>query len=345
MKRIIILTIFIMVNFYALSAQSVQTTASEAAQFYSQSEVIKEKAPKPRYWTNSLLTNINFLQTSYVNWAKGGNNNVALDVYVLANANYKRDEIFWNNKLQLDYGILYSEDKPILQKVKDRIMFESTWGKKITETLSSSAKFIFLNQFAKGYTYKAPSKADPTKKDWEDARILKSSIFSPADITLGLGAEWVPNAWLKMNFAPLTGGLKIVREESLRKGFGMERKKEFMDLEKYPKDLGTYYKSTRFQFGAMLTTDANLQINDNFTMSTQLILFSNYLLNPQNIRVNWVNRFMWKLAKFFSLNFQTDIIYDDTILVKTEEYPEGAKMLQFMESFKFGFTYSFSSKK
>ena len=79
--------------------------------------------------------------------------------------------------------------------------------------------------------------------------------------------------------------------------------------------------------------------------STQLMLFSNYLDHPQNIRVNWDNRFMWKVAKFFSLNLITNLIYDDKVLVVTEKYPEGHKAIQFYEALQFGFTYTFASKK
>ena len=43
-------------------------------------------------------------------------------------ANYAKGKMLWNNRLQLDYGFLYSADKPILQKSKDRIYLESKWG-------------------------------------------------------------------------------------------------------------------------------------------------------------------------------------------------------------------------
>lgn len=129
----------------------------------------------------------------------------------------------------------------------------------------------------------------------------------------------------------------------------MERKKEYRDLEAYPDNLGEYYKSARFEFGAQLKIDAKLKVNDNFAYSTQLVLFSDYLDKPQNVRVNWDNRIDWKIAKYFSLTLTTNLIYDDKVMVKTEKilekYPEGRKMVQFKESLAFGFSYTIASRK
>ena len=92
-----------------------------------------------------------------------------------------------------------------------------------------------------------------------------------------------------------------------------------------------------------------LAINDNFAYSTQLVLFSDYLDKPQNVRVNWDNRIDWKIAKYFSLTLTTNLIYDDKVMVKTdqilEKYPDGKKMIQFKESLAFGFSYTIASRK
>ena len=45
-------------------------------------------------------------------------------------ANYKKGDLFWNNRLQLDYGFVYASSKPILQKSDDRIYLESKFGYK-----------------------------------------------------------------------------------------------------------------------------------------------------------------------------------------------------------------------
>jgi len=248
--------------------RNAQSAAAAAARLLTQTEEVKTVAPKPNYWTNSLMTNLNFVQSSFTNWAKGGYNNYALSAYIDCNAKWKKGEMYWNNRLQLDYGFLYSADKPIIQKNKDRILFESTWGYKATKTLNYSAKFTFLSQFANGYNYPTPAVEEgeePSSKDWRNARVLKSSILSPGTVNLGLGIDWVPSKWLTVNMAPITGGFTIVGSERLRKNYGMERKKKYENAEEYPdaKDdksvyytTGNYYKPARFEFGAQLTADA-----------------------------------------------------------------------------------------
>lgn len=337
----------------AQTTNDAQKAAAEAAAAIAGAPKTETVAPKPKYWTNSLMTNINFIQSSYSNWAKGGYNNYTLSAYVDANAAYKKNDFSWNTRLQLDYGLLYSEDKPIVQKNKDRILLESTAGAKMTKSLSYSAKFTFLSQFADGYNYPVPAGVDdPGRQDWKNARVLKSSLFSPAVATLGLGFDWNPKKWLKVNFAPLTGGFTVVSEESLRNIYGMSRKKGYEDDELVPMEAGggliangDIFRAARFEFGAQLSMDAKLTINENFQAATQLILFSNYLKNPENIRVNWDNRFMWKVAKYFSVNLSTSLIYDDTVKIFNEEHPSGYRAIQFYEALQFGFTYTFATKK
>lgn len=356
MKKILLVLAASAIGIVAMGQNDVRDVAAQAAAALAEAPEATTPAPKPVYWTKSALTQINFVQSSFTNWAKGGNNNIAVSGYVDAKADYAKDDIVWKNRLQLDYGLLYSEDKPIIQKNKDRILLESTFGYKATKHLNYSATFTFLNQFNAGYVYKTPTKptdaADdwsPSKSDWRAARVLKSGAFSPANITLGLGIDWVPNEWLTVNFAPVTGGFTIVADKKLRANYGMDLKSghDASEAVKDSKGLlenGEIYRAARFEFGAQLKAEAKIKVNDNFEGSTQLILFSNYLEKPKNIRVNWDNRLMWKVAKFFSLNLTTSLIYDDLVLIVDDSHPNGRRAIQFNEALQFGFTYTFTSK-
>lgn len=351
MKRILTIALFL-AAFTALRAQDktdAQKAAAEAAAAYAGAPKTEVVAPKPVYWTNSLMTNINFIQSSYNNWAKGGYNNYSMSAYVDAVANYKKDGLIWNNRLQLDYGFIYSQDKPIFQKNKDRILLESTAGNQLTKSLSYTAKLTFLSQFTKGYSYPVPSVDKPKKQDWKDARVLKSDIFSPAVVSLGFGMDWTPAKWVKVNFAPITGGFTLVADKALRKTYGMDLKKGYEEEDILVEDgrlvNGDIFKGARFEFGAQLSIDAKATINENFTASTQFLAFANYLDNPQNIRINWDNRFMWKVARYFSVNLTTSLLYDDTVLITDDSHPDGHRAVQFYEALQFGFTYTFATKQ
>lgn len=339
MKRIVFASLAVLLFGGALHAQTdAQKAAAAAAAAISQTPETVQAPPKPVYWKYNLKTQLNFAQTSYTNWAKGGNDNVALTAFVDAAANYAKDNVTWNNHLQLDYGFLYSSDKPILQKSKDRMLLESTFGMKATSTLNYAAKFTFINQFNRGYTYGTPSGEDPTKEDWLNARTLKSGFLSPGIATLGFGLDWVPSKALTLNFSPLTGGFTIVTIEELRKNNGMQLRKKY---ENEANPVGSMYRPMRFDLGAQLTVDFKLKVNDNFDAQTHLILFSNYLNEPLKPRINWDNMLTWRLAKYFTLTLTTNLIYDHTVLIP-DQNGVLAPRVQFMESILFGFTYTFS---
>ena len=323
----------------AAYAQEPTTTsaAEEAAAVLEGGEETPAPEPKPTYWSLSLQNNINFGQTFLSQWAAGGYNNYTLAAGVDANANYAKGKMIWNNRLQMDYGFLYSADKPILQKNKDRIYLESKWGFETPiQHLSYSANFDFRTQFDNNYNYGTPNVAtgEPTREDWLNARDLKSGLFSPAYTNLGLGLLWTPKPWFSLNFAPLTGGIVVVQAPELRKTYGMEAIDE---------TAGTY-KSLRLEFGAQMKADANFVVNENLTYTTQLALFYNYLTPKVEPRINWDNKVFWKMAKFFALTVSTNMIYDPLVVLEKGDGQKG-KGIQFREFLEFGFTYTIAGKK
>ena len=338
-------------------AQDAQQAAADAAAALDAAPDAPVVVEKPKLWVSSLKTNVNYGQTSLTNWAAGGDNTVSLAAHIDGNANWKQNDMFWNNRLQLDYGFLWASSKPILQKNTDRIYLESKWGYK-TPSMKNfyfSANYDFRSQFTTGYDYNTPSslidentglelEGSALRQAWRDARDLKSGFLAPAYTNLALGIDYVPTKWLSVNFAPITGGYVIVKDAKLRESYSMGLKKEFEGkTEGVPTD-GTQFRSARFELGAQLKVDAKVNVNDNFSYSTQVVLFSNYLDNPQNLRVNWDNRIDWKLAKYFSFTITTNLIYDDKVMIvspkDSDRYPNGRQRVQFSESIAFGFTYT-----
>ena len=356
-------------NAAAQELTEAQKAAAAAAAAVAEAPVVKQKVEKPKYWEESLKTNIKFGQTSLTNWAAGGDNTVTLQAFIDGNANYKKNDLFWNNRLQLDYGFVYASSKPILQKSDDRIYLESKFGYKNAsmKNFSLSVNYDFKSQFNTGYDYLTPSVPADKYQDadgnvpglndlphrdqvslWKDARKMKSGFLAPAYTNLAVGIDLKPTKWLSLNLAPLTGGVVIVRNELLRKNYSMQLKDEYLnqDLSSLaPEELGACYKPARFEFGAQVKADIAVKVNDNFSYTSQLVLFSNYLDHPENMRVNWDNRFDWKLAKYFSLTVTTNMIYDDKIMIFSDKDGLTKQRVQFKQSMLFGFTYTIASKK
>jgi len=366
MKRLFIVIAAILLSVCVYAQSDAQKAAAEAAKALTEAPKSEKKADKPKYWTKSLKTQINFGQAGLANWAAGGDNTISLAGYIDANGNYKKDAIFWNNRLQLDYGFVYASSKPILQKSTDRIYFESSWGYQAKKSLYASANYNFRSQFSNTFSYPTPNKKangdsfeegyEPVREDWLAAKTLSSGFLAPAYTNLALGIDWKPAKWISANLAPLTGGFVIVKDENLRKKYGMALKKEYKDMDvaslsetqkaEYDAAVasGMAYKGSKFEFGAQLKVNFAVNVNTNFSYTSQVVLFSNYLDKPLNMRVNWDNRFDWKLAKYFSLTLVTNLIYDENVMIKNEkdieQYPNGRARVQFKESIAFGFTWT-----
>lgn len=346
MKKFICIIALFATLVASAQTNNTQDIIAAAAAALSAAEDVPVKEEKPRYWTNTFLTNISFGQTYLSQWAAGGYSNISLAGNVDASANYAKDKLLGTNRLQLDYGFLYSADKPIAQKNKDRIYLESKWGYETpVKNLAYSASFDFKTQFGNNYNYKSPSDAqfakypDKPSAAWREAAKdnLKSGFFAPAYINMGVGVLWTPAPWFSLNVAPLSGGGVIVSIPELRKTYGM-------DLVEGTED---QYKSWRLEFGTQIKADMAWVINDVFSYSTQLTLFYNYLTPKVEPRVTWDNKIIWKLAKYFAVTVSTNLIYDPKVLVRdiNGDGKVDTKGIQFKEFLEFGFTYTLTNKK
>ena len=344
--------------------------SAAAADAVSDLQNVPEDAPaKPKpseFWFLDFTGNLNYGGTFLQHWAAGGDDySHNLRALIDAHANYKKDAIFWNNRLQLDYGFLYASSKPILQKSDDRIYFESKFGYNIAKNLVLSANYDFKSQFSQGFDYKTPSgeKQDGdnySAQQWRDARVLKSDWLAPAYTNLALGLDWTPADWFSLNFAPLTGGFVIVKDARLRKAYGMavadEENPDYKTaLENYnayktPESLavlGEFYKNSRFELGAQIKMDFKVNINTTFKFASQIVAFTDYLqMNDKDkgyIRVNWDNRLDFMLNKFLTLNFITNMIYDSKVMIADKNGNE-ARRVQWKEGLSIGFTYTSANK-
>lgn len=349
MKKILLPALLMAASLVA-SAQNTQTAAAEAAAALSTADDVPVEEEKPKYWTNTLNSSLNFGQTYLSQWAAGGYNNYSLSGNVDASANYAKNKLIGTTRLQLEYGMLYSADKPILQKTKDRIYFESKWGYETTvKHIAYSASLDFRTQFSDTYNYVAPSDAlmeqyaDNPSKAWKEAakNNLKSGFFAPAYLNVGVGALWTPASWFSLNVAPLSGGGVFVSIPQLRKTYGMDLKQE--GLEPLPEN----YRAFRAEFGAQVKLDMSWVINDVFSYATQFTAFYNYLTPKVEPRMTWDNKITWKMTKFFGIMLSTNLIYDPRVLVRDTDKDGVAdsKGVQFKEYCEFGFTYTLSHKR
>lgn len=277
---------------------------------------------QPQGWTHKGNIGLNFGQSSYTNWAAGGQNSVNGQGLFNYEIHYLKNKFKWDNTLNLGLGYSYYSFKKKPIKTDDKIEFTSLAGIKATEHLNYSAELAFRSQFAKGYNYEL------------DSTTYISKFLAPAYISLGLGIEWVPNPHFSLYFSPITGRITIVNDEYLASigAFGVNAL-DANDTTQHAKS-----EKIRYEFGARAVAKYQYPLAKNIDFNSKLELFSNYLNHPERIDVDWQNMLVLKVNDWLNANLATHLIYDYDIPFYTEtgDLIKGSKV-QFKEVLAIGF--------
>ncbi len=266
-----------------------------------------EKADSLKYWNVGGLASLNFSQVSLTNWAAGGRSSSSGVALFNVFGNYKKDNISWENSLDMGYGLLKEQNNEVV-KSNDKFDLNSKFGLKKTEKLYYSTLFNFKTQFAPGYNY--PNTDDAI-----------SRFMAPAYMTLSLGIDYKPSKIFSILISPLTGKMTIVSDSNLSAlgAFGVEPGEK-----------------VRTEVGSFLKMELKTELMKNVSLNSKIDFFSNYLHNPENIDVNWDLLINMKINDFLSANLITNLIYDDDIKVG-----DGGPKIQFKEMFGLGLNLKF----
>ena len=277
----------------------------------------------PQGWSHKGNIGLNFGQSSYTNWAAGGQNTINGQGIFNYEIHYLQGKFKWDNTLNTALGYSYFDfdHKPI--KTDDKIEFTSLATLKATEHLNYGAELAFRSQFAKGWNYEVDSTVHYISK-----------FLAPAYISLGLGIEWVPCKHFSLYFSPVTGRLTIVNDDYLASigAFGVN------DLDKNDTILHANAAKVRYEFGARAVAKFQYPLAQNIDFNSKLELFSNYLNHPERVDVDWQNMLVLKVNDWLNCNLATHLIYDYDVPFYDEAglKIEGSK-LQFKEVLAIGF--------
>lgn len=277
---------------------------------------------QPEGWTHKGSFGINLGQSSYTNWAAGGQSCINGQGLLYYEIRYLKGKFKWDNVLNASLGYSFYDFKKKPVKTDDMIEFTSLAGIKATEHLDYSAELAFRSQFAKGYQYD------------KDSTHYVSKFLAPAYITLGVGIDWVPCKYFSLYFSPVTNRLTIVNDDYLASigAFGVN------DLDINDTTIHAKSSKVRYEFGARAVAKLEWPIAKNIDFNSKLELFSNYLNHPERIDVDWQNMLVLKVNDWLNCNLATHLIYDYDIPFYDET---GAKIVgskvQFKEVLAIGF--------
>jgi hypothetical protein len=281
-------------------------------------------------WKFKSFFGLNGSQTSFVNWAAGGRNNVSVLGFIDASLKYNKQHVKWDNDLKFALGGLKYIDstgkQQGMQKTDDRIDLASTFGYRFKKHWYYTLTAGFKTQSLNGFNFPNDS-------------VKISTFMAPGYLSISLGIEYAPKESFNLYFSPIAGKTTIVRDQTLANAGAFGVDKATYDQNGLLLKLGS---TMRNEFGSYLRFKFQKKIMENIEMKTRIELFSNYINNPQNIDVNAENIFAFKVNKWFSASLQWNLQYDDDIIIRDVNGKNGPRT-QFKSVLGLGISYTLTN--
>ena len=115
-----------------------------------------QKGNRDRYltrdstWTSNGVFTFNVAQTSFTNWAAGGENQVNLNSILHYRLRYSKTNASWENIIEAQYGTLFFS-KLRTKKTNDKLNFTSKFSYDASKKWKYSYYLSLKTQFTKGY--------------------------------------------------------------------------------------------------------------------------------------------------------------------------------------------------
>tara|TARA_R110002049_G_scaffold307720_2_gene509224 strand:+ start:59519 stop:60484 length:966 start_codon:yes stop_codon:yes gene_type:complete len=292
-------------------------------------EVEKLEGPE---WKQKNKFGVDLSEVAFVNWNSGGSNSISGLMGFESSANYKDPFFYWNNNLNIRYGINKQESRE-LRKTDDLFEINSNLGYQPDQFSNwfYSARLNFKTQLANGYNY--------PNKDKEISRLM-----APGYLFFGGGMEYGKNVdKMSLYFSPLTLKTTFVLDQDLaNKGaFGVDPAvKDSEGNIVIPGD------RTRSEVGILLTNSYEMEVVENIVLKHQVNLYTDYVNNFGNVDVDWRINFDFKVNNFVKATFGSHIRYDDDIKTSEPseiegEYDEAGAKIQWKQFLGVGFAVDF----
>lgn len=253
-------------------------------------------------WSKSGNFALLFNQSAFnAEWTGGGTSNIAGNISLTYDLNYRKGKVSWDNRFIGDYGLTKIKGDDFERKTNDRLELNSIVGYQITDTNWSYSFFAnFRTQFAKGYEF--DESTNPV------TRTETTRFMSPGYLQIGPGMLWKKSDNLKVNIAPATSRFIFVNSRFTDVGDDPLAIEAFNENPYFGVEAN---ETMRFEFGASVSAYAKFDLLENVSMENVLNLYSNYLEDPQNVDIDYTMNLVMKVNDFLSANVVFQAIYDD----------------------------------
>ncbi len=276
-----------------------------------------DKANPVSYWSKQNKFTADISEVTYTNWSAGGSNSISFLFNIDIKRTYERKNIRWQNEFIALYG-LHAEKGRKLRKTDDQLELNSTFGYRTSEFSGwfYSAKVNLKSQFDRGFNY-------PDR----DNEI--SSFMAPGYLYSGIGAEYGRDSdKFTLYISPSTVKTTFVYNQRLANEGAFGVTPAVYDLNGNIIKEG---KSSKTEFGILVTNEYNTEIVKNISLSNRLSLYTDYLNDFGNIDVDWKVELNFKVNSFVAAKIISHLKYDNNTKTKeTDEFGEevtrGAKV-------------------
>ena len=255
-------------------------------------------------WQKEMIGGINLTQTSFDNWAQGGENAFAWQINFHFKFINDQEKTNWANSGKLTFGSTKTGDQESRKSI-DEIKLESVLTYRLGIFINPYIAATGETQFAPGYNYDS------------DPKTQVSAIMDPGYFRESIGVGYQPNQMVKT-----------------RLGFALKQTmtRDYPTL--YADDPDTdKIEKIKHEVGAESVTDISWKIAENTLLTSKLEIFST-LKAFDETDVKWDNVMTTKVSKYFNMNLQFKLFYDKDI----------SRKRQINQAIAFGFSYSFLKK-
>jgi len=212
--------------------------------------IFAQEAPKeePKFgWKNALVGNMNITQTSFDNWAQGGDNSSAWQLNINGEARNSAVNYKWDNSGKIAYGrtkIAGIESRKSVDEIKAESVFTYLLGTYVNPYVAATGQ----TQFTAGYDYK------------KDPKTEISNILDPGYFTQSAGLGYEPYSGFKTR-------LGFAVKETITRNFPAP----------YADDPKTEeIEKTKIEPGLESVTDFTKALIGNILLTSKLEIFSNF---------------------------------------------------------------------
>lgn len=290
------------------SADRRTSRESVAELFKRESPTLPHKLDKvdliKRPWTFSGSENIQFSQAYLKNWAKGGQNSVALLSDLRIKAAYEKGKVQWENSVIHKLGVISSQGS--LSRVNDDLIdLNSKYGISASKNWYYSFLFNLKTQFFNGYAKSDLNKETPI-----------SAFMAPGYFTLAVGMDFKKGKNFTLMISPVTSKLTLVLDtakvDQTRYNIAEDKRSEFLT-------------------GGSLINNFSWKISEEIKFTSAANVFYDYFEKENKVQAEWDMILDMRINVFLSTRITTNFRY----------FENESRKIQIRENMSIAFRYNF----